>query len=117
MTTDRIEEVTIQLHYPASMVLTTDQLSNVPAVSYRCTVEVVPAHIKGRPANEVKSVRVIGMKNADTKRWVNHHRFSKNERRAFKEAAFQAVLDVLQVVPIRHNVGWSVPEEAFINKP
>ena len=117
MTTDRIEEVTIQLHYPTSMVLTSDQLSNVPAVSYRCTVEVVPAHIKGRPANEVKSVRVIGMQDGKTRRWVNHHKFNKHERRAFKEAAYQAVLDVLQVVPRRNNVGWSVPEEAFINKP
>ena len=117
MTTDRIEEVTIQLHYPTSMVLTTNQHSNTPVVSYRCTVEVQPCHKKGSPPNEVKSVRVIGMKDVVTKRWVNHHKFTKHERRAFKEAAFQAVLDILQVVPIRHNVGWSVPEESFINTP
>ena len=117
MTTDRIEEVTIQLHYPASVVLTTDQLSRTPAVRYRCTVEVIPCHTKDRPANEVKSVRVIGMQDGKSRRWVNHHQFTKGERKAFKEATFQAVLDVLQVVPRRNNVGWSVPEEAFINKP
>ena len=117
MTTDRIEEITIQLHYPASMVLTTDQLAAIPAVSYRCTVEVVPCHTKNRPANEVKAVRVIGMQDSKTRRWTNHHQFNKNERRAFKEATFQAVLDVLQVVPRRNNVSWSVPEEAFVNKP
>ena len=117
MTTDRIEEVTIQLHYPSSMVVTTNQLSNTPAVSYRCTVEVVPCHKKGSSANEVKSVRIIGMQDATTRRWTNHRNFTKNERRAFKEAALQAVLDILQVVPLRRNAGWAVPEAAFIADP
>ena len=117
MTTDRIEEVTIQLHYPSSMVLTTDQLSNTPSVHYLCTVEVVPCHKKGSPDNEVKSVRIIGMRDATTRRWTNHRNFTKNERRAFKEAALQAVLDILQVVPLRHNIGLAVPAAAFITDP
>lgn len=116
MTTDRISEIIIKLNYPKSLILTDEQLASTPYMRYQCTIEVQPIHRKDIDPAEVKAVRVLGMKDADTGRWLNYIHFNATQKKAFKEATLQAVLDILQVVPRRSNVRWAVPDGAFIDK-
>jgi len=114
MTTDRIEEVTIQLCYPHALVVTNDQLAHTPVMNYRCTVEIQPFFKKTKDANKVRSLRILGMHDANTGEWLDYRYFTKAEKKAFKQATLQAVVDVLHVVPQRNSLSWCVPDEAFI---
>lgn len=116
MTTDQISEITIKLNYPKSLILTDEQLAHTPFIRYRCTIEVQPIHRKDIDPAEVKAVRVLGMKDADTGKWLNYCHFNATQKKAFKEATLRAVLDILQVKPRRSNVRWAVPDGAFIEE-